>query len=184
MSTAPDGGWAARWLFLLTALLGLGFIVGLRRLAPPGREALADWSAAVGGLGFVVLAVDQARLISHVPGLVQVFAANPDRAREISNLSFVNVTDRYGLLTFGAVGLWLLVTSLACLPLLTPTWLKGCGVLVAAVFLTVAVFEGSWTSVLASVGALTLAPIFFGGLAVLVRGWPEPPGATVVVDDH
>lgn len=93
-------GWwlAARWLFLLTALLGLGFIVGLRRLAPPGREALADWSAAVGGLGFVLVAVDQARLISHVPGLVQGIAASPDRAREFSNLSFVNLTDRYGLL--------------------------------------------------------------------------------------
>lgn len=179
-------GWwlAARWLFLLTALLGLGFIVGLRRLAPPGREALADWSAAVGGLGFVLVAVDQARLISHVPGLVQGIAASPDRAREFSNLSFVNLTDRYGLLTFGAVGLWLLVTSLVCLPPPTPTWLAGCGVLAAAVFLTVALFEGSWTSVLAGVGALTLAPIFFGGLAVLARRWTEPLGATTVLNDH
>ncbi len=178
-------GWwlAARWLFLLSAFLGLGLVVGLRRLAPSGREALADWSAAVGGLGFVVVAVDQARLISHVPGLVQAFAASPDRARELSNLSFVNLTDRYGVLTFGAVGLWLLVVSLGCLPGCAPTWLRVAGVLAAAVFLVVAVFEGSWTSVVAATGALTLGPIFFGGLAVVMHRSSEPP-ATVVVDGH
>jgi hypothetical protein len=97
--------------------------------------------------------------------------------------SFVNLTDRYGLLTFGAVGLGLLMTSLACLPAPTPIWLAGCGVLAAGVFLTVAVFEGTWTSVLAGVGALTLAPTFFGGLAVLARRWLEPPSATTVYND-
>ena len=161
----------ARWIFLLTSLLGLGLVVGLRRLAPPGRAALADWAAAVGGLGFAVVALDQARLIAHVPGLVQAFAASPDRAREISNLSFVNLTDRYGLLTFGAVGLWLLVVSLGCLPGSAPTWLRAAGALTAAVCLVVAAFEGSWTSVVACIGTLTLAPLFFGGLAALTRRW-------------
>ena len=169
-----DGtGWwlTARWLFLLTSLLGLGLVVGLRRLAPPGRAALGDWVAAVGGLGFGVVALDQVRLLSHVPGLVRAVAASPDRAREVSNLSFINLTDRYGLLTFGAVGLWLLVTSLACLPRSAPSWLTISGILAATIFLTVAVFEGSWTSGLAAIGALTVAPVFFGGLAVLVRRW-------------
>lgn len=176
-------GWwlAARWLFLLTALLGLGLVVGLRRGVPPDRAAMGDWAAAVGGLGFVAVAVEQVRLISHVPGLVRAVAASPDRAREIANLSFVNLTDRYGLLTFGAVGLWLLVTSLLLLPASAPTWLVGCGVLAAAVFLTVAVFEGTWTSVLAAVGALTVAPLFFGGLAILIGRWPQP-AATVGAD--
>ncbi len=99
----------------------------------------------------------------------------------MANLSFVNLTDRYGLLTFGAVGLWVLVTSLLLRTSL-PMWLVGCGVLVAAVFLTVAVFEGTWTSVVAAVGALTVAPVFFGGLAILVRRWPQP--AATVGDDH
>lgn len=162
-------GWwlMARWLFLLTSLLGLGLVVALRRLAPPARAALTDWAAPVGGLGFVGVAVDQTRLISHVPGLVRAVAASPERIREISNLSFVNLTDRYGLLTFGAVGLWLLVTSSVCLPRSAPGWLRGSG------FLAAAVFEGPWTSVLAGIGALTLAPVFFGGLAVQVRGWPH-----------
>lgn len=177
-------GWwlTTRWLFLLTALLGLGLVVGLRRLAPPGRAALADWAAAVGALGFAVVALDQARLIAHVPGLARAVAANPDRARDIANLSFVNLTDRYGLLAFGAVGLWLLVVSLGCLPDRAPTWLRAAGVLAAAVFLVVAVFEGSWTSVVAGIGAITLAPAFFGGLAVLTRRWSEPSAATVVAD--
>jgi hypothetical protein len=174
----------ARWLFLLTSLLGLGLVVGLRRLAPPGRAALAEWAAAVGGLGFAGVALDQARLIAHVPGLVQAFAASPDRAREISNLSFVNLTDRYGLLTFGALGLWLLVVSFGCLPGSAPSWLRASGVLAAAVYLIVAVFEGSWTSVVAGIGALTLAPLFFGGLAVLVRRRSEPEPAAVVLRDH
>ena len=172
-------GWwlAARWLFLLTSLLGLGLVVGLRRLAPPGRAALADWASAVGGVGLAVVALHQVRLIAHVPGLVQAFAASPDRAREISNLSFVNLTDRYGLVTFGAVGLWLLAVSLGCLPDRAPNWLRAAGVLTAAVFLFVAVFEGLWTSVVAGIGALTLAPLFLGGLAVLRRRWSEPSAA-------
>lgn len=79
----------------------------------------------------------------------------------------------------GSVGLWLLVTAMACLPAPAPVWLRSTGALAAAVFLTVAVFEGSWTSLLAGIGALTLAPVFFGGLALQVRRWPEParPGA-------
>ncbi len=175
-------GWwlAARWLFLASALLGLGLVVGLRRLVPPDRAALGDWAAAVGGLGFAVVALDQVRLISHVPGLVQAVAASPERLRDLTNLSIVNLTDRYGLLTFGAVGLWLLATSLLCLPAPAPTWLATCGALAAGVFLVVAVFEGSWTSVVAAVGALTVAPLFFGGLALLVRRWSETPTAPPV----
>lgn len=167
-SLAEHGtGWwlATRWLFLLTALFGLGLIAGIRRLAPPDRAAPADWAAAVGALGFTAVALDQTRLLSHMPGLVRAAAADPDRARDITNLSFVNLTDRYGLLTFGAVGLWLLVTSLACLPNAVPSWLKVTGGLVGCVFITLAAFEASWTSVLASMAALTLAPAFFGGLA-------------------
>lgn len=174
-------GWwlTARWLFLVTSLFGLGLIVGLRRLVPPGRAALADWAAVVGGLGFTVVAIDQARLIAHVPGLARAVAGNPDLSREAANLSFVNLVDRYGLLAFGSVGLWLLVTAMACLPAPAPVWLRSTGALAAAVFLAVAVFEGSWTSLLAGIGALTLAPVFFGGLALQVRRWPEParPGA-------
>lgn len=171
-------GWwlAARWLFLVTSLFGLGLVVGLRRFVPPGTAALGDWAAAVGGLGFIVVALDQVRLITHVPGLVRALAASPDRARELTNLSFVNLTDRYGLLTFGAIGIWLLVTSLVCLPRSAPSWLKASGVLAAAIFLTVAVFEGSWTTVLAGIGALTVAPVFFGGLAVLVQRWGSIEG--------
>lgn len=170
-------GWwmTTRWLFLLTSLFGLGLVVALRRLAPPGRAALADWAAVVGGLGFAAVALDQTRLIAHVPGLVQVFAASPDREREISNLSFVNLTDRYGLLTFGAVGLWLLVVSLRCLPAGAPAWLRAAGVLASGVYLVAAGFEGAWTSAVAGVGALTVAPAFFGGLAVLARRWPQVP---------
>lgn len=166
-------GWwlAARWLFLMTSLFGLGVVVGLRRYAPPGVSALGDWAAAVGALGFIALALDQVRLISHVPGLVGALEASPDRVREYANLSFVNLMDRYGLLTFGAVGLWLLVTSTVLLPRLAPTWLTAAGVLAAGVFLTVATFEGRWTSVVAGIGALTVAPVFFGGLAILVRRW-------------
>lgn len=177
-------GWwlVARWLFLATCLFGLGLVVGLRRLVPADRAAMGDWAAAVGGLGFVAVAIEQVRLISHVPGLVRAVTASPDRVREIANLSFVNLTDRYGLLTFGAVGLWLLATSLLLLPASAPTWLMACGVLASAVFLTVAVFEGTWTSVLAAVGALTVAPLFFGGLAILARRWPHPR-ASVAADD-
>jgi hypothetical protein len=176
--TEHGTGWwlAARWLFLMTSLFGLGVVVGLRRYAPPGRAALADWAAAVGALGYFAVALDQVRLISHVPGLVGALAASPDRGREISNLSFVNLTDRYGLLTFGAVGLWLLATSSLCLPRPAAGWLIGSGVLAAGVFLTVAVFEGVWTSVLAGIGALTVAPVFFGGLAVQVRRWSASVG--------
>jgi hypothetical protein len=167
-SLAEHGtGWwlAARWLFLLSALLGLGLVAGLRRLVPRERAALGDWAAATGALGFIALAVDQTRLISHVPALVRAVVADPERSRELTNLSFVNLNDRYDLLTFGAVGLWLLVTSLVCLPKRSPTWLTVAGVLTAAVFLTVAAFEGTWTSVLAGIGAVTIAAAFFGGLA-------------------
>ncbi|MGA8046412.1 MAG: DUF4386 family protein [Dermatophilaceae bacterium] len=186
-SLAENGtGWwlTARWLFLLSSLLGLGLVVGLRPLAPPGREALAEWAAAVGGLGFVVVAVDQVRLISHVPGLVAAAAASPDRAREISNLSIVNLTDRYDLLTFGALGLWLLVTSLACLPQAAPRWLTAGGVLAAIIFLTVAAFEEAWTSVVAGVGAITVAPVFFGGLAVLAPRWSQDQTENSAADRH
>jgi hypothetical protein len=178
-SLAEHGtGWwlGARWLFLLSSLLGLGLVVGLRRLVPPERAALGDWAAAAGALGFIAVALDQTRLISHVPGLVRAAAADPERSREITNLSFVNLTDRYDLLTFGAIGLWLLVTSLACLPRQAPAWLTLAGVLTAAVFLTVAAFEGTWTSVFAGFGALTIAPAFFGGLAAWVK---RGPGSTI-----
>lgn len=171
-SLAEHGpGWwlTARWLFLLSSVLGLGLVVGLRRLVPRERATLGDWAAATGALGFIAVALDQTRLISHVPGLVRASAADPERSREITNLSFVNLSDRYDLLTFGAVGLWLLVTSLVCLSKQAPAWLTVAGVLTAAVFLTVAAFEGTWTSVLAGIGAFTIAPAFFGGLAAWVQ---------------
>ena len=49
-------------------------------------------------------------------------------------------------------------------------------------FLVVAVFEGSWTSVVAGIGALTLAPLFFGGLAVLVNNAGVNPQFGPLVD--
>lgn len=166
-------GWwlTARWLFLVTSLFGLGLVVGVRRLAPADRAAVGDWAAAVGGLGFAAVALDQVRLIAHVPALADAVATSPERIREFTNLSILNLSDRFGLVTFGAVGLWLLAMSLLALPRSAPTWLIGSGVLAACVFLTAAVFEGEWTSVVAGIGALTVGPVFFGGLAVSVRGW-------------
>ncbi|MFK5633741.1 MULTISPECIES: DUF4386 family protein [unclassified Ornithinimicrobium] len=169
---------AAQFLFLASALFGLGLVVGLRRLAPPGRAAMADWAAVVGALGFGVLAVEQARLVSHVPGLSTAVEANPDLAREAANLSLVNLVDRYEILTYGAVGLWLLATALGSLPTTAPRWLTVTGVLAACVFLTVAVSEASWATTVASVGALTLAPVFLGGLALHLRRRPGPAVAS------
>jgi hypothetical protein len=52
-----------RWLLLASAVVGIGLVAALHRLAPAEHRTLADWTAAVGLLGFVTLAVHQVRLM-------------------------------------------------------------------------------------------------------------------------
>lgn len=47
------------------------------------------------------------------------------------NLSFINLVDRAGIVTFGALALWLLVTAILLLPTSVPAATRTLGVITA-----------------------------------------------------
>lgn len=175
-SLVVDGsGWwvAARWLFLAVAVSGAGVVVALRRLSPRGQQTAADWATAVALCGLIVLAIDQVRLLSHTRDIAAAAAARPGPATDLVNISFVNLIDRTGILSFGAIGVWFLAIAAIPLPARSPAGVRILGAVTGTLLVLQPIAHGlSWAGEAGAATSGVFATAFFAWLAVALKRLP------------
>jgi hypothetical protein len=110
---ANDAQW---WLFVLSGVLGVAAVAALSARAAPGHAGLR-WLATLANAGFLVTALDNARLAAYWHGrAADYLAASTDAAREaIAANSGALSLDPNGVFGFGLVGLWVIATGYVAL---------------------------------------------------------------------
>ncbi len=167
--------------FALGAVFALAAIPAISETVRAGNEGWVRWMSALAYLGFAVVALTFFQLLALVPGIASAFVAaesevQPFIAKDFSLLGL----DPQGWLTFGGVGLWVLVVSL--LALRGNTW----PTLLAVVGIAVAVLYGLVTAgnvlgipelitIAAGLGGVILGPIWYIWIgARLFQQQPQP----------
>jgi hypothetical protein len=165
---AEDARWSrllsVEWL--VAGVLALAVVPaatdGVRRLAPDA----ARWAAALGSLGFAVHAVSSATELARLEPYAAAFVAGDPSVQAMIAATPVLPLDPYGLLTFGAVGAWLVIISAIGLRgHATPTALHVLGLAAGCLFWLVVPGIVTGTELLitiaAGIGGTVLAPAWF-----------------------
>jgi Domain of unknown function (DUF4386) len=160
-------------VFALGAVLALGALPAITEGVRSLNEGWTRWAANLAYLGFGVTAIDFFRLWSVQEYWADVFVdGDPSTQAAIDALG--QGLDPQGWLGFGGVGVWVLVVSLLAMRAGTwPKMLSYIGIAVAAMYwlLVVANVFGIWflISIVAGLGGVILAPIWFIWLGLLLR---------------
>lgn len=94
------------WAMVVAALLGAGIVGGARDLLPAGGGPLYRFIEAAALAGFLLTAVDFARMQARAGDLARRFDALSPAAREAVVAQGIGRIDATGLFGFGLVGLW------------------------------------------------------------------------------
>jgi hypothetical protein len=173
---APGPLTAYHWATALGALAAFGAVPAISELVvQPGSAGWVRWADGLARLGFAVAAVSSVRALALLPDQAAHFAGADPAARAAIGWQNVGLLlDPHGWLTFGAVGLWMLIVSVLALRARSlPPTLAGLGVLAAALYgcvvagLTMEI-EGL-LALAAGLGGVLVAPVWFGCMALRLR---------------
>jgi hypothetical protein len=104
---------AYRILFIASGLLGLAAVPAIRRLAGRQHALGLAWASTLGTLGFAVLALEGVQGLGHLTQLADLYATASDEVRPaLAAAAAALPLDPIGYLSFGAVGVWVLVASI------------------------------------------------------------------------
>lgn len=184
MARDPAGLVAQYWALALVGVFGLGAVPAVTRAIRPADDGLSRWAAALAMLGFAVAVVMFVRYTHAQPIRARAYVEGDAAVRaaiEASQTAF-NL-DPQGWLQFGAVGLWVLVTSAQALrsgALARPLCWLGL-VVTASYWAVVAGFvlpAPMLITIAAAAGGTLLGPLWWIWLGIVLLRAPRPPSAT------
>ena len=159
----------------LSALLGIAVVMGVLNFAHTLNEGWVRWMSYLGYLGFGVTAVDHFRILSIEPIRAERFVGGDLSTQSIIKTTnfFVSI-DPHMWLSFGLVGVWVLVISWLLLRKKVLSRLFGyIGIAIFVLYFLVelgTVFKNELLiSVSAGLGAIILAPIWYIWLGIIFR---------------
>jgi len=174
LSRDPTAHLAFHWTFVAAGLFGLGAVPAISSLVWRVHRGAVLWSASAALLGFAVLARSHLMEVAFdrrvIPHYASADAAYQAAVHVTASLA-LDVPD--GVLTYGAIGVWILVVSaLGLRGRVLPRWLCALGLVAGGLFLTGMVgFTFKIPAlVIAAVGAggALAAPAWFASLGALL----------------
>jgi hypothetical protein len=126
------------WVEALVGILGLAVVPALSSLVEEGHEGWMRWAANLAMAGFVISSVGYTLSIARLPGIAAAFANGDASTKAALAAVWKASIDLYGLWGYGAVGLWVFITSLFALKKMEfPKGLAYLGIAYGVLFLLV-----------------------------------------------
>jgi hypothetical protein len=165
-------------VFALGAVLALGALPAISASVRPLNEGWTRWAANLAYLGFAVTAVDFFRFWSIQTYWASAFVAADASTRVAIDAASIGL-DPDGWLSFGGVGTWVLVVSLLAMRANAwPRLLSYNGIAVAVLYwllVVASIFNIQiLTSIVAGLGGVVLAPIWYIWTGLLLRRSSAP----------
>lgn len=158
---------AVNWSFVVGALIALAAVPAISRVVN-GRRGWVRWGQNLAYLGFAVTAVNFLRIVTRAPVEAAYFVGTDDElVRALITGNFIRLSlDPDGWLVFGAVGIWVLIVSVAALrDGVIPPLLGAVGIATAIAYWLVVVGNilgiTPLIGIAAGVGGVILGPIFY-----------------------
>lgn len=164
------------WVFVLSGVFGIGVVVGVDRWLHRVGSGLVRWAGGLAFLGFAVTIIDFLRTTMRLPEIASFYVAVDDETVQQMIRGDVGLLalDNDGLVTYGAVGLWVLAVSLvAAAERRVPRALSIVGLGVAVLYwvlvVGIVVEQDVLIAIAAGLGGVVLAPVFYIWLGVVMR---------------
>lgn len=177
------------WAMALGAIFALAVIPAVSEKVRNLNEGWLRWTSSLATLGFAVTILDNYWAIVITPAQSAAYLAADEALRAAMTLpSAPQQSDLKAWLGYGAVGLWVLVVNL--LALRGNRWPKGLaylGIAVALVYFLAVIpagILGDLTFVLAGVGGVVLAPIWYIWMGVSLRRKGSQGNTSEAVASH
>lgn len=174
------------WAFVIGALLALGVVPAVFQLVRSEGEGWIRWASNLAYLGFSVTALGILRILTLLPIEASAFADADNQAKAMITGDNIHLAlDPNGWLQFGAIGIWVLVVSLAALSTnrLPKTW-AYLGIATAILYWVVVVGNvleiPLLNAIAAGLGGIVLAPIWYIWIGVRLRRPAVQPQQDVV----
>jgi hypothetical protein len=168
----PTSGYIQSIVFAVIALLVLGLIPIVTKLAGGEISWFLRWMMLLGMLGYVVHAVEEIRTMALATRIADAYVEGDSATKSAIAALGLQHLDPLHIFKFGLVGLWILVVNLYGLAKKTlPVVLCIVGVIGAVAFwidLVGNVFQAVVLVTTASITAIILGPIWFIWMGVLV----------------
>ena len=154
------------WAFALSGLVAIAVVLAVSENVRSGNEGWVRWTSTLAILGFAVVAINNFRNIGYQLPLARTYVEGDAVTKTVIELGGPFGLDPQGWLSFGAVGLWVLVVSLLALRAGTwPKLLTYIGIATAiAYWLIVTGFVSNQETLFtigAALGGIILAPIWY-----------------------
>ena len=151
----------------LGAALGVAVVLGVREYAQKDEEAWLGWTSVLAYIGYALGIIDNVRSLQleRLQSVIFVGATGPVKDSIIANTALYNL-DSMGVLGFGAVGLWVLVSSRTLARAgRIPKGLGYLGIatslLMAMVVVGYATLNTAFLGLAAGLGGFIIAPAYF-----------------------
>jgi uncharacterized protein DUF4386 len=154
------------WAFALSGLLAKAVVLAVSERVRSENEGWVRWTSNMATLGFAVVAINNFRNLGFQSGLAKAYVEGDAVTKAAIKVSGPFSLDPQGWLSFGAVGLWVLVVSLLALRAgIWPRLLTYVGIATTvAYWLVVAGFvsnQETLFTIAAALGGIILAPIWY-----------------------
>lgn len=165
------------WLFVFTALVAIGVVITVTGILEKYARDFVRWSGVLAIFAFAVQAMEYLGLQAMQPWRADWYFFLEKAQRDMFVATSGQTFDPNGYLGFGLIGLWVfLVSGLAWRHAVLPKWLSGLGFAVGVAYWLVVIANifalPLLTAIAAGLGGVILAPIWYGGLGVVLRRAP------------
>ncbi|MGE0668167.1 MAG: hypothetical protein AB7O49_16545 [Sphingomonadales bacterium] len=137
LSANPTAHLAYHWCWVFVGLTGLGVVPGVYQMTRQAGQGWASWGAGLGFLGFAVNARSHLMEVSFDRKIIPIYSeADPATQQAVQVVAGLALDVPDGFLTYGAMGAWVLITTLLARRVAGfPTFLRYLGLAAAASFL-------------------------------------------------
>lgn len=148
------------------AIFALAAVPAIGRLYGRAAGGWLDWATSVGLLGYAATAITDATALGRTHTVAAAYVGADASARNAIAAEPILLIDAFGLLMFGAIGVWLIVLNgIAMSSRMTPRWLAVVGVGAGCGYLVISIGFVSGVDAVVTAGAvvsgLVLAPVWF-----------------------
>lgn len=167
------------WAFALGAVLALAAVLAISERVRSANDGWVRWTRNLAIIGFAATAVTYFRLMAQVPHRAAMFVAGDIHLQQALAVTELELyLDPQGWLSYGAIGLWILVVSVLALRAnAMPKPLGYIGIVSALLYwLVVAGYVsgiGTLILIAAALGGIVLGPIWYIWNGILLRRNPQ-----------
>jgi len=162
------------WELALGAIFAVAAVLAIQDSVRQGGEALARWTGNLAIIGYAVTALTSFRALALQPDIAAAYVAADASAKTAIAATGITQLDPEGWLTFGAVGVWALTSSVLMLRTTAfPRMLGYVGIAVGVLYMLIVAGQvlaiQSLIAVAAGLGGVVAAPIWFIGTGISLR---------------